>query len=286
MLIWMRAVRVPTLTASIIPVALGGILAYRSHSIDLVDTVLAAVAMAFLQMVSNLINDVDDFNKKVDTAQSLGSSRVLVDGLLTQKQVIYAAGFLSFSAAALGIYLTVTNGLVILILGLLGAGSAYFYTRKPFQLKYRGYGIPLVFLMFGPLPVLGSYYVSVQSFDIEPLIFSVPIGLLTTAILQANDMRDINHDKRAGIKTFAMILGSRRARFFYLLLILGAYVSVLITILFGRLSFWGIIVFLTTPLSMKLIQRTCGEKLAKTLDHETAGLQMTFGILLMASIIL
>ena len=282
---WMRAVRVPTLTASVIPVALGGILASNSHSFDLFRTVLAAVAMTFFQITSNLINDVDDFNNKVDTKESLGSSRVIVDGELTQKQVLTAAKIFLLTGVAIGIYLSVVGGPVIFILGFLGVASAYFYTRKPFTFKYRGYGIPLVFLMFGPLPVLGSYYLSAGLLSLTPVLLSIPVGFLTAAILHANDLRDIEHDEKAGIKSFAMILGRRKARLFYLFLIAASFVCILAFILTGLLDYWSLLVFLSAPLAALLIHTSSGTDF-RALDHKTAGLQMLFGLLLLVSAVL
>jgi 1,4-dihydroxy-2-naphthoate octaprenyltransferase len=271
---WIRAARVPTLTASVIPVALGGILAGHEHYVYPLRIILAAIAMTFFQIASNLVNDVDDFNNRVDTKESLGSSRVIVDGLLTQRQVITAAKIFFLSAVAIGIFLTAVSGLVILILGALGAASAYFYTRKPFSFKYRGYGIPLVFLMFGPLPVLGSYYLSAGMINLKPILLSIPVGLLTTAILHANDLRDIEHDARAGVRSFAMTLGFQRARCFYLSLILAAFLSVLVFIILGLLSCWSFLILLSIPFAVMLIHTSHNPRALKALDHKTAGLQM------------
>ena len=280
---WMRGIRVPTLTASVIPVALGSILAINEHYFFPVRIILAVIAMTFFQITSNLINDVDDFNNKVDTKESLGSSRVIVDALLTQKQVITAAKIFFAIAVAIGIYLTAVGGFVIFILGFLGAASAYFYTRKPFSFKYKGYGIPLIFLMFGPLPVLGSYYLSAGMLSLKPLLLSIPVGVLTTAILHANDLRDIEHDAKAGIKSFAMVLGCKRAHAFYLFLILASFISVLVFILFGLLSFWSLLIILAAPIAVMLIHTSAGTNTLKALDHKTAALQLTFGLLLLVS---
>lgn len=283
---WIRAVRVPTLTASVIPVALGGMLAYLAHSFHPVSIILAVIAMTFFQITSNLINDVDDFNNKVDTKESFGSSRVIVDALLTQKQVMAVAALFFFTAIAIGIYLSIIGGIIILILGTLGAASAFFYTRKPFEFKYKGYGVPLIFLMFGPLPVLGTYYLSVGAFSLTPLILSVPIGLMTTAILHANDLRDLEHDTRAGIKSLAIALGTSKARLLYLILVGASFVCVFLCVLFGLLSFWSMLVLFTIPHAIMLIKNSKIPEKLKTLDHKTAALQMIFGILLLISIAL
>ncbi len=283
---WLQAIRLPTLTASVIPVTLGGMLAYNAHAVKIYSFFLSVIAMTFFQITSNLINDVDDFKNRVDTKESLGSSRVIVDALLTQKQVMTAAIIFFVIALVIGVYLAVISGIFILLLGFLGAASAYFYTRKPFCFKYKGYGVPLVFLMFGPLPVLGSYYVSVGSFSLTPVLLSIPVGLLTTAILHANDLRDIAHDKKAGIKSFAIVLGTKYAQLFYTLLLAASFVSVLLLIVFAQLAIWSLIVFLSAPVAFILIHRMNSLEKMKSLDHKTAGLQLVFGILLLVSLIL
>jgi 1,4-dihydroxy-2-naphthoate octaprenyltransferase len=175
---------------------------------------------------------------------------------------------------------------VILILGLLGAAAAYFYTRKPFCFKYRGYGMPLVFLMFGPLPALGAYYLNVRSLSPLPALLSIPVGLLTAAILHANDLRDIGHDAKAGIRSFAMALGAGRARLFYIGLIAASFLSVPLFILFGLLGAWSLLVFLSLPIAAALIRNVSSAEPQRALDHQTAALQLAFGVLLLISVLL
>ncbi|MEL4106531.1 1,4-dihydroxy-2-naphthoate octaprenyltransferase [Oscillospiraceae bacterium WX1] len=282
---WMRAIRPPTLTASVIPVVLGSVLAAKVYPLHVIGFLLAVIAMTFFQIASNLINDVDDFNRHVDTQESLGSSRVIVEELLTQKQVRMASRIFFLLAVGIGVYLSIVGGVVILIIGLFGAAGAYAYTGKPFRLKYRGYGIPLVFFMFGPLPVVGAYYLSAGSFSWLPLIQSVPVGLLTTAILHANDLRDIEHDRKAGIKSLAMAMGTQKARLFYRGLILGAYAAVIIDVLSGVLSAWGLLVIVSVPLALMLMKSAETTENLRTLDQKTAALQLTFGLLLLIAVL-
>jgi 1,4-dihydroxy-2-naphthoate polyprenyltransferase len=281
----LRAVRVPTLTASVIPIALGGLIGFTAHAFEVLSFVLAVLAMTFCQAASNLLNDVDDFRNEVDTKESLGSSRVVVDALLTQRQVMAAAWILFGCAAALGTYLSITKGYVIAILAALGYTSAYFYTRKPFSFKYRGFGVPLIFLMFGPLPAMGSAYIFLHRISLMSILLSVPVGFLTTAILHANDLRDIAYDARAGIRSFAMALGVRGARMFYIILIAASYLSVPLYVVLGFLSLWSLLVFLSLPLAVILIKAAFNEKKTRALDHKTAGLQLAFGLLLLVSML-
>ncbi len=285
-LYWLRAVRVPTLTAAVIPVALGSLLAFKAGALDLVGALLATLVMTFFQITANLINDVDDFRNKVDTPESLGSSRVIVDGLLTPKQLEAGAKVFFCSGIAIGLYLSVIGGIVILLLGLLGAAGAFFYTRKPFAFKYKGYGVPIIFMMFGPLPAFGAFYLSAGAFSWTPILLSIPVGLLTTAILHANDTRDIDHDDKAGIKTFAMAIGRKNAVRFYLVLVISSFLFVLLFIALGQLPTWSALVFLSAPLALSLIKSIRTPKKIRAIDHKTAMLQLVFGVLLLVSIII
>jgi 1,4-dihydroxy-2-naphthoate octaprenyltransferase len=284
--IWSRAIRLFSLTGSLIPVVLGGVMAMREGSFYIGYLALSLFAMAFLQIGANLISDCDDFVNKVDTKDSLGSSGVIIQGLLKPKQVLLAGiGFLLLGCLV-GVFLTFERGFFVLILGLMGALCSYFYSRKPIAFKYRGFGTPLIFIMFGPLPVIGSYYVQTQTFGIEALLISIPTGLLTTAILHANDIRDIVNDCKANIKTFAMIIGSANAKKFYVGLILFAYISVLIMIVFHLLNLWSLIVLITIPIAFKNIRKLYSSGNIGTIDKETALLQMLFGGLLIFSMLL
>jgi len=229
--IWIRSFRLFSLSGSIIPVALGGVLAVDRGLFNAALFVLAIVAISAFQIGANLLNVSDDFTNKVDTKESFGSCDVVVKNLLTPKQVIKMSLCFFVSGALIGLYLAYEGGLVIFLLGLIGALGGYFYTRKPFKLKYRGLGIPLIFLLYGPLPVLGSSYLQTGQLGMREILLSIPIGLLTTAILHANDVRDIYYDSKAGIKTLSIIIGKNKAKVLYAGLLLIPYLAVIAMVL-------------------------------------------------------
>ncbi len=284
--IWFTAIRAFSLTGSIIPVLLGGLLAIKDGRINPGLLIISILAMTFLQISVNLISDSDDFTNKVDTKDSFGSSGMITGGFLSPKQVLRAGiGFLILGCA-LGVYLTIQSGYIILVIGLLGALSSYFYSRKPFELKYNALGIPLVFLMFGPLPVIGSYYVQMQKFSLESLLISIPIGLLTTAILHANEIRDILHDGKSGIKTLSIKIGRKNAEVLYIVLIILSYIVIFVMIALQLLSLWSLVVLLSLPIAIKNIHKIINIENINTLDKETAMLQMLFGILMIVAILI
>lgn len=287
--IWIRAFRPFSLSGSIIPVVLGGVLAVDRGLFNVALFVLAILAISAFQIGANLLNVSDDFTNKVDTKESFGSCDVVVNNLLTPKQVIKMSFCFFVFGALIGLYLAYEGGLVIFLLGLIGALGGYFYTRKPFMLKYRGLGIPLIFLLYGPLPVLGSSYLQTGQLGMREILLSIPVGLLTTAILHANDVRDIYHDGKAGIKTLSIIIGRDNAKTLYASFLIASYLSVIIMTLTNATPVWSIAVLITLPLAIGNIKKIYAENgdgmKIKTLDQDTAKLQMLFGIVFIASIL-
>lgn len=288
--VWIRATRPFSLSGSVIPVILGGISAYRVGSFHIGLFFLAIAAIAAMQIGANLMNSADDFLNHVDTKESFGSSDVIVNQILSPKQVNRAGIGVFFIGLIIGLYLAYVGGTAILLLGLAGALGGYFYSKKPFELKYHGLGVPLIFLLYGPLPVLGAFYLQTGYFDWRTLLLSIPTGLLTTAILHANDIRDMIHDRKAGIKTFSLLIGSRKAHILYNFLIVTAYLVSSVLPLIRIIPLWSFAVLLTLPLAVKNIKKlhSAGENPAdiKWLDKDTAQLQMIFGLIQMVSLII
>lgn len=288
--LFIRASRPFSLTASVIPVVLGGILALKESNFNLRYFILSVIAIVFMQASVNLLNDHDDFINKVDTNESHGSSGVVVEGLLTLKEVYRSGITLLVLGCLIGLFLSYKRGEVILILGVIGALCGYFYTGKPLMLKYRGLGAPLVFIIFGPLMTLGGYYLQMQKFTLQSFLISIPTALLTTAILHANDIRDIKHDKKAGIKTLSISIGYKNAQIIYSSLIVFSYISLIIMISFKYIPYLSLICLLAVPAAIKNINKL---RIAKDssdyiaeLDKESGKLQGQFGILLILSILL
>ena len=189
----------------------------------------------------------------------------------------------------IGLFLSYERGLFILLLGLVGALGGYFYTGKPLMLKYRGLGAPLVFLLFGPLMVIGSYYVQTQHISIEAFYISIPVGLLTTAILHANDIRDIPHDKKAGIKTLSTLVGMNNSKKLYYGMLLLSYVSIIVMSFYRVIPYWSLLCLITLPAAYTNIKTLYSSNYSDpglvVLDKSTGKLQGQFGIILIFSIL-
>jgi len=290
--VWLQAVRAFSFPASIVPVAVGTVLAaHFEGSVAWWLVPFVAVASVVMHAATNLVNDYFDYEKGVDKDDTYGGSRVLVSELLTPKQVFLGGMALFAVSCGIGLLFIAVRGWPILALGVVGVLGGIFYTARPVGYKYFALGDTLVFLLMGPLMVIGSYYVLTGSYRHAVLIASLPVGCLVAAILHANNMRDIQHDRNAHVRTVANLLGHDRARLEYYFLVGGAYVAVVGMILGGLVSLWGLLVFVTAPLAAKNLQRVIHsqpqqpESIA-TLDVQTAQLHLAFGLLLSLGILL
>lgn len=288
--IWLRAIRPFSFTGSIIPAVLGAMLAQEQNKFYIGYFVLSLIGIVMLHAGVNLLSDYDDFANKVDTVDSSGSSGVIIENLLSPKEVSKVGKLLLISGFAIGMFLSYSRGWIVLLLGIIGALGGYSYTGKPFALKYKGLGAPLVFLFFGPLIVIGSYYVQAQAITFSALLVSIPVGLLTTAILHANDIRDILHDKKAGIKTLSIIIGKGNAVKLYCGLIICSYAAVFMMASYKIIPYWSLACLITVPGAVKgmkkLYQKGDTDPDIAILDKITAQLHAQFGSVLILSILL
>jgi len=290
--IWFQAIRVFSLTASSIPVFLGAALALY-HPGDGMWILLPAVYFAGLlfHAATNLISDYYDYQNEVDKNYTFGSSGVLVNGLLKPKQVFWAGWLLFGTGFALGVIFILFRGLPILILGSIGLVGGYLYTGKPFGYKYIGLGDFLVFILMGPLMVIGSYFCLTGTYNDYVFYISLPVGFLVMAILQGNNTRDLIHDLKAKITTFETILGPGGAKGFYYFSLSAAYLSVVIMVVLKILPLISLAVLVTLPLALKNFKKmakanTNNPLELATMDVETAQLHFAFGLVLVISLVI
>lgn len=279
---WFTALRPVSFTASIIPVLVGtAVAADREFHAGLF--VLALLGSVAIHAGTNLVNDYFDHVKGTDNADSLGQSGVIQRGLLPARTVL-AGGIGAFAAgAAVGLALTALVGWPVLALGIASVLAGYFYTASPFSLAYRGLGEVVVFTFMGPVIVVGSYYVQTESWDWAPFVASVPIGLLVAAILHANNVRDIENDRRNNKWTLAALAGRPLADYEYLALMLGGY-AVVVAMTVGGAAPWPVLLtLLTLPIALRLVRFEARQTSPRALNlvlAQTAGLHMLFGALL------
>jgi 1,4-dihydroxy-2-naphthoate octaprenyltransferase len=251
--------------------------------------VAALIGAVFIQVGTNLSNDYSDARRGADTEDRLGPVRVTAGGLVPPQQVLVAT-YVSFGVAVLaGVYLITVAGWQLLLVGAASIAAGVLYTGGPRPYGYEGLGELFVFLFFGIVAVTGSYFVQTTHLQWEAFALAVPVGLIASAILVVNNMRDIDTDRRAGKRTLAVRLGRARTRTLYAVMIYAAYLLAPVTWWFGPLRPWLLLPWLTLPLGAQLVRtmrnRTDGPSLNQALA-QTGLLQLTFCMLLSAGLLL
>ncbi len=278
-------------TASTVPVAAGGALAAVAGAFDPGLFVAALVGAVALHVGTNVTNEIYDVRKGVDTIVSPRASHAIVKGRISERAA-YRFAIAAFGVAVLmGLVLTAARGWPIVALGIAGLVGGYTYTAPPFQYKFGPVGIPLVFLLMGPLMVIGSFYAVSGLFDLRAVAASIPVGLLVAAILHGNEWRDISEDARAGAKTFSVRAGRAAAHWLYVALVVGAYLALSAAVVFGLLPTWTLLAMLSLPLLVRQIRSSelgaSGQQRAiAMIDLETAQLHAAFGYLLVVGLVI
>jgi 1,4-dihydroxy-2-naphthoate polyprenyltransferase len=287
--IWLMAARVRTLPASIAPVLVGTALAGFAHVFHPLRFVAALLGALFIQVGTNLSNDYSDARRGADTEDRLGPLRVTAGGLVPPRQVLVAT-YASFGVAVLaGAYLIAVAGWQLLLVGAASILAGVLYTGGPRPYGYEGLGELFVFLFFGIVAVAGSFYVQIRHLNWEAFALAVPVGLLASAILVVNNVRDIDTDRRAGKRTLAVRLGRDRTRVLFAVMVYLAYALAPVTWVFGPLRAWALLPWVTLPLAARIVRivrnRTDGPSLNEALA-KTGMLQLSFCVLLSAGLLL
>jgi 1,4-dihydroxy-2-naphthoate octaprenyltransferase len=286
--LWFLAARPATFTASSVPVLLGAAWAfYEKTSADWLLLPLIWLAATSVHAATNLVSEYFDYRKGNIT---FGSGRPFDDGLLSPRWV-FIGGLVMFAVtAAIGLVFVALRGWPILAIGLIGMLGGYFYTAAPVGYKYVGLGDAMVFVLMGPLMVIGSYFVLTGTYNHHVLLVSLPVGCLVTAILSGNNLRDILPDRQAGFATAAGLLGHKWARVEYAGLVISAYLITAVLVVTRIMPAWSLMTFLSVPLAYNVIQRAFAsqpdkpEQLAD-IDMRTAQLHLVFGLLLILSLL-
>ncbi len=287
--IWLMAARPRTLPAAVAPVLVGTALAGFAGIFHPLRFIAALLGAVFIQVGTNLSNDYSDARRGADTEDRLGPVRVTAGGLVPPRQVLIAT-YVSFGIAVLfGIYLIAVAGWGLLLVGAASILAGVAYTGGPKPYGYEGLGEVFVFLFFGVVAVAGSFFVQVQHLHWEAFALSVPVGLLAAAILVVNNFRDIDTDRRAGKRTLAVRLGRARTRDLFAVIVYLAYLLAPVTWLFGPLTAWVLLPWLTLPVAAPLVRQvrnhTDGPSLNAALA-QTGMLQLAFCMLLSAGLLL
>jgi 1,4-dihydroxy-2-naphthoate octaprenyltransferase len=281
---WFLACRPKTLSVSLSPVLVGTAVAWHdTGTLFWLPLLAAALGAAFIQIGTNLFNDVGDFLRGTDTPERLGPKRATAEGWLSPGMV-KAGAWLSFALAFLcGIYLVSHGGWIIVAIGLASLAAGWAYTGGPKPIAYGPLGELFVFVFFGLVAVGGSYYLQTLSLAPAALIAGTLVGIHAAAVITVNNYRDLDGDARNGKNTLAVRLGRPAIRRLYAGEMLAPYALLLFL---APLGWPAALPLLSLPLAIQLVRRFNREAPGPVFNGilaGSAGLQLAFALLLTLS---
>lgn len=285
---WVLATRPKTLPAAIIPVLVGTAVAVAIGKFAALPALAALLGAMLIQIGTNLANDYFDFKKGADTHERLGPLRVTQAGLISETAVRNAMIATFALSALVGVYLVAIGGWPILVIGILSILSGVAYTGGPYPLGYNGLGDIFVFIFFGLVAVTGTVWVQALEWSFVALITSIPVGLLSVAILIVNNYRDMDTDVKAGKRTMAVRMGKNATQKQYAFTLAAAYIVPIIQVISGQTSPMVLLTLLSLPLAVKRYREftsLTGSALNPVLE-KTAKLLVIFGILYAAGFVI
>ncbi|HEX5910123.1 MAG TPA: 1,4-dihydroxy-2-naphthoate octaprenyltransferase [Thermoleophilaceae bacterium] len=284
-----RPLYIPT---SLIPGLAGLAVAIHAPGVTWWLAPVALLALVLVHAGTNVINDVEDFQRGVDTEDKMDNSRVFNTGLMSLADGRRLAVGLFAAGLALGVVIAAVQGPLILAFGVVGAGVGYGYSAGPRPLKYAGLGDVAIVPVMGPLITQGVYTsVTGDAFHAAAFWLGLGPGLLIGAVLAANNLSDIPGDRAAGVRTLAVRLGFSRARAGYLALLALPYATVAALVAAGLFGWPLLVALLTVPLAVQrgaqaLAAPGEGDQGLVTLAPGTAQLHLLFSLLLVAGVVI
>ena len=282
---WMIAVRPWSFPASAMPVLVTlAFLNYAGYEMNWWYGVWALLNIVVFHAAGNTWSDYFDYKKGVDREDTFGA-KTLPDGMFTPKEIYRLSLGLLTVALLGGIGLMLCTGLPLLYVGIGGMLCTLLYP----MLKFNALGDADIFCAYAILPMLGTSFVATGAFHYEVLWNAIPVGLITVGILHANNTRDMQHDKRANIKTFAMLMGNKASAYAYCFEMVFPFVWVIGCIVAGVLPYYSLLVLVAlmpalknASMAIKFLKE--GMTAIANLDEMTAKLQLIFSLLLTISL--
>ena len=287
--IWIDASRPKTLAAAFVPVLVGASIAWHHQAFNSVNSAVALACAFLIQIGTNFANDYYDHQKGADTEERIGFVRATSAGLVSPKQMLIATIISMALAFFLGLYLVYTSGWIVLGIGILSIIFGILYTGGPYPLGYNGLGDVFVFLFFGIVAVMTTYYVNALEWSMDTFWASLAVGALCTNILVINNLRDVEQDSIAGKRTLGVLFGEAALKWEYSLMMALAFA--IPPHFFFQLEYpaWIFLPFLATPLALLHTQKVWTETHKPNLNNvleQTAKFMALFGLLFSIGIIL
>jgi len=256
---WIKAARLRTLPLAMSGILMGAALSYFDGGFQYRITVLAIVTALFIQIFSNFANDYGDSQKGTDNKHRVGPQRTVQSGEISLKEMKVGMVVLIALSLATGIWLIAegtkgldpTTFLLFLGFGIVALVAAYRYTGGSNPYGYAGFGDIAVFLFFGLLPVVGTYFLNTHMINPEIFLPAVSIGFFSTGVLNLNNMRDIENDRNSGKKTMVVRMGGDKSRFYHTSLIILGWLSAILFVALRFQSIYQVLFLLTMPLFIR-----------------------------------
>ena len=285
---WFWLARPFSLTAASVPVIFGAVLAGKDGVFAFLPVMAMLLGSLFIQAATNMFNEFYDEQRGLDVAGAVGIAGSIVAGRMHARTVLVGALFCYTVALFMGIYLIFAGGWPILILGCLSALGGYLYSAGPKPIAYTPASELAVFLFMGVLIVVITYAVQARAFPLYVPFAALPFGGPVAAILLANNIRDMESDRRGGRRTVPIVFGRGAAIWFYRGLLLEAYAAVFLLILFSVMPWSAGLVVLSLPLAVKVWRGISSSTRPERLDpivKATAGVHLMFGLLYAAGVL-
>ena len=285
------ATRLPFLTATLIPVGLGGVIAARDGAFHGLWFALALVAAAAVHLGLNMANDIfDDYNgadaANVTPTPFSGGSRVLQYGLVTRAAMIRGCVALYALSTGIGVYLAAERGWGLLVVGAVGVALSLMYSAPPFRLVHRGLGEPVTALGFGPVMALGTYFACTGRWSWQPVLASIPVALLIALVLYVNQVPDEAGDASVGKRTLIVRWTAGQVEAGYAATVIGAFVCIVAEAAAGVTPLWTLLALAAAPLGWRVwrgLRAHYGQPYAlMPVMQANIGLHLFTGLLLVA----
>ncbi len=284
-----KLLRPPTLTASITPVLVGAGLAIQQHALRVPVFIAMLVAAMLIQAAANMLNEYYDFRRGLDNAEMVGIAGTIVRDNVSPRNVLVIALSTLATSLLLGVYICASSSWWVAVAGVGSMLFMYLYSGGPFPISYTPFGEITAGVIMGPVIIAITYFTQTQTLSWTPALASLPIGVLIGAILLANNIRDIEHDRAGGRKTLPIVAGRRRA-----IRILGAafalaFLCVPVLVLAQRLPAWTLLTLLMAPLTARVPRLFATTRTHRELQGAFKATSQTligFGILLFVGLLL
>lgn len=287
--LWIEAARPQTLAAALVPVVVGASLAFQANSLNWINTTVALICAILIQIGTNFANDYFDFIKGSDTEERIGFRRATASGLIAPSEMRNATIITMSLAFFTGLYLVWAAGWVVLVIGLLSLLFGVLYTGGPFPLGYNGLGDIFVFLFFGIVAVMTTYYVNALEWSEASFWASLSVGALCVNILVVNNLRDVEQDRQSGKKTLGVLLGETALKLEYVFMVALAFAVPPHFFVMLEYNYWILLPMIALPLAVFFVYRIWTETDKKKLNpmlERTAQFMVIYGILFSTGILL